>query len=181
MRLGRGTPSGPRLAACNLQNNNADLDVKLVSQTLGISGLLGFNPCPLFCCCFHAMCHQNAGGSWCLCGSFLFGYQAVTQLQTQNPQVSLCSLGGSSCFLTPGVNHATFLSPQPRSLLTSGRRCWGWFSGSLPAFTSLFHPAQPISLPQFCSLLFLCCGKQKLGKTLFGEGSHFHPSCLPSI
>lgn len=134
-------------------------------QTLGISGLLGFNPCPLLlCCCFHAMCQQNAGGSWCLCGSFLFGNQAVAQLQTQNPQVSLCSLGGSSCFPTAGVNHATFLSPQARSLLTSGRRCWGWFSGSLPAFTSLFHPAQPTSLPQLRSLLFYPVGNKSLGK-----------------
>lgn len=52
MGLGGGTPSGPRLAACDLQNNNTDLDVKVVIQTLGISGLLSFNPCPL---CFVAV------------------------------------------------------------------------------------------------------------------------------
>lgn len=35
------------LLACDLQNNNADLDVKLEIQTLGKSGLLSLNPCPL--------------------------------------------------------------------------------------------------------------------------------------
>lgn len=79
-------------------------------------------------------------------------------------------------FPTLEVSHATSPSPHPWSLLAAGR------SSSLPACSSLSHPAQPASPPpHHCSLLFFCPVDHKSLEKLFGEANHFYSSSLPSL
>lgn len=165
MALGGGTLSGPRLAAWDLQNNNADWDVKLVIRVLGISGLLGFNSCPL---CFiavsmHYVTRVLAALGICAGASFLgISHSLSSRLKTLRS--ARAARMAAPVFPILGIGRAAFPSPRPLSLLTAGRWYRGWFSSSLPASTSLFYSAQPASLPPSHSLLFCPVGCKSLGK-----------------
>lgn len=167
---------GHSLLACDLQNNNTDLDVKVVIQTLEISGLLIFNTCSLCFIAVSMQCATRVFRAFGLCsGPSFLGIQQSLSSRLKTLRSAHAAWVAASDFPTLGVSHATF----PLKSLNIWKKMLGVVQQQPPSLHLLFHAAQPASLPTPHSPLFCPVGHKSLGK-LFGEGTHFYPSCSPS-
>lgn len=184
MGLAGGTPPGPRFAAWDLQNNSADLVVKLVIQTLWIPVLLGFNPCPF---CFTAAFallpfpHEVPPPSSGL-------LTPVWELPFQEPRNNSAPDSNPSGqpklpgwqFLAFQLLHFPVLTPGISWQLEEAAASWP--PALYSTLLSSHHLPHTTAHAGFYFVVFgfFCPVDHKSLEKLFGETTRFYSSCLPS-